>query len=49
MLYLFFISISHKTLAIDTPILTLEEPTPQNGQTNANNSSPVAGDLFECV
>ena len=36
-------------MAIDTPILTLEAPTPQNGQTNANNLSAVTDDLFECV
>ena len=27
--------------------LTLQAPTPQNGQTNSNNSS--ASELFECV
>ena len=29
--------------------LTLELSAPQNSQTHPNNSSPAAGDLFECV
>ena len=29
--------------------LTLSVPTPQNGQTNSNNSSATADELFECV
>ena len=28
---------------------TLLTPTPQNGQTQSNNSSAVADELFECV
>ena len=45
MLYLFFTSILHKVLAVETPILTLEAPTPQNGQINANNSLNVTDNL----
>ena len=30
-------------------LLTLQAPTPHNGQTHANNSSGKAGELFECV
>ena len=29
--------------------LTLEAPTPQNGQTHSNNLSAKADELFECV
>ena len=29
--------------------LTLQAPTPQNGQTHSNNSSANADELFECV
>ena len=39
-----FLSISKVKLFI----LTLEAPTPQNGQTHSNNSSP-ADELIECV
>ena len=30
-------------------VLTLYAPTPQSGQTNSNNSSAKADELFECV
>ena len=30
-------------------LLTLQAPTPHNGQTHSNNSSGKAGELFECV
>ena len=30
-------------------LLTLQAPTPQNGQTHSNKSSATADDLFECV
>ena len=29
--------------------LTLEAPTPQNGQTHSKNLSETADELFECV
>ena len=29
--------------------ITLSAPTPQNGQTQSNNSSAIAEELFECV
>ena len=34
---------------VPTLELTLEAPTPQNGQTHSNNSSAFADELFECV
>ena len=30
-------------------MLTLSATTPQNGQTNSNNSSATANEMFDCV
>ena len=42
MLSLLFTSTLNKVLAIETLILTLEAPTPQNGPTHSNNLLAVA-------
>ena len=37
----------HRGFASGKFILTLSAPTPQNGQTQSNNSSAIADELFE--
>ena len=46
-----FLYLSHVEdgFKISRLILTLETPTPKNGQTHSDNLSAVAGKMFECV
>ena len=38
-----------RSIGLIKKILTLEGPTPQNGQTHSNDLLAVADKLFECV
>ena len=40
---------NHQKLQFQSKRLTLQEPTPKNGQTHSHNSSAFADELFECV